>query len=128
MHKGFLLTAAILGAITVAMGAFGAHALKTLVPENALAVYDTAVRYQFYHLLALALTGILYASYKNNWLKNAGGCFIIGIILFSGSLYMLTFKAVIGTEGLNWVGPITPIGGLFFISGWLQLAWGIKKG
>jgi uncharacterized membrane protein YgdD (TMEM256/DUF423 family) len=128
MHKGFLITATLLGALTVAIGAFGAHALKALVPENILAVYDTAVRYQFYHLLALALTGILYAPYKNNWLKYAGGCFIIGIILFSGSLYLLTIKAVIGSEGFGWAGPLTPLGGLFFISGWLQLAWGIKKG
>jgi len=128
MHKGFLYTAAILGAFTVAMGAFGAHALKALVPEQSLNVYETAVKYQMYHVLAIALTGILFGQFQNQWIKNAGWSFLMGIVLFCGSLYLLTWKTVVGSTALNWVGPITPIGGFFFILAWLQLAWGIKKG
>lgn len=127
MHKTYLVTAAFLGALTVAMGAFGAHALKTLVPEQALNTYDTAVRYQFYHVFALAITGIIYANYRNQLVKNAGVLFILGMIFFCGSLYLLTYKAAIGSTGFGWAGPITPIGGLFFISGWVLLGLGIKK-
>ncbi|MBY0481937.1 MAG: DUF423 domain-containing protein [Chitinophagaceae bacterium] len=128
MHKYYISIASFLGAVTVALGAFGAHALKKLVPEQMLMVYDTAVRYQFYHLLALALVGILYKSFTNSYVKNAGVFFLLGILFFSGSLYLLTYKAVIGSDGFGWVGPITPIGGLFFIIGWILLGIGTKKG
>lgn len=128
MHKYYISIASFLGAITVALGAFGAHALKKLVPEQMLMVYDTAVRYQFYHVLALALVGILYKTYANKFVKNAGVFFLMGILFFSGSLYLLTYKAVVGSDGFGWVGPITPIGGLFFITGWILLAIGTKKG
>jgi uncharacterized membrane protein YgdD (TMEM256/DUF423 family) len=113
MHKRFFITAAILGALTVAMGAFGAHALKAIVPAEALTIYETAVKYQFYHVFALALTSMLYEKFPNQSLINA--C-------------ILTIKAATGIEWLKYVGPFTPVGGLFFIAGWLQLAWGVKKG
>jgi uncharacterized membrane protein YgdD (TMEM256/DUF423 family) len=128
MHKPFFITAAILGALTVAMGAFGAHALKAIVPTEALTIYETAVRYQFYHVFALAITAILYEKYPNKTLINAGASFIGGMFLFCGSLYLLTVKATTGIEWLKHAGPFTPVGGAFFISGWLQLAWGVKKG
>lgn len=128
MHKPFFITAAILGAISVAMGAFGAHALKEILPAEALPTYETAVRYQFYHVFALAITAILYEKYPNQSLINACACFITGMIFFCGSLYILTVKAATGIEWFKFVGPITPVGGLFFIAGWLQLAWGVKKG
>jgi uncharacterized membrane protein YgdD (TMEM256/DUF423 family) len=128
MHKRYLITAAILGAITVAMGAFGAHTLKAILPENALTTYETAIRYQFYHVFALAITAILYEKYPNQSVINAAACFIVGLIFFCGSLYILTIRAATGIEWLRLVGPFTPVGGLFFIAGWLQLAWGIKKG
>lgn len=127
MHKGYLRTAAILGALSVALGAFGAHALKKIVDEHALSVYETAVRYQFYHVFALALVAILYKDFKNNLIKWAGILFIIGILFFSGSLYAFTFKAAMNLDGMNWLGPITPIGGLFFIAGWICLLIGTKK-
>jgi uncharacterized membrane protein YgdD (TMEM256/DUF423 family) len=122
------MIAAILGALTVAMGAFGAHALKALLPESGLSIYETAIKYQFYHVLALAITAILYEKYPNQSLVNAAASFIVGIILFCGSLYLLTLRAASGIEWLKYAGPFTPVGGLFFIAGWLQLAWGIKKG
>jgi uncharacterized membrane protein YgdD (TMEM256/DUF423 family) len=122
------MIAAILGALTVAMGAFGAHALKALLPESGLSIYETAIKYQFYHVLALAITAILYEKYPNQSLVNAAASFIVGIMLFCGSLYLLTLRAASGIEWLKYAGPFTPVGGLFFIAGWLQLAWGIKKG
>lgn len=128
MHKRFLITAAILGAITVAMGAFGAHALKAIVPADSLSIYETAVKYQFYHVFALAITAILYEKYPSKTLINACASFIVGMCLFCGSLYILTIRAATGIAWLSLVGPVTPIGGLFFIVGWLQLAWAVKKG
>ena len=127
MHKNYLSIACFLGALTVAMGAFGAHALKTLVDEHTLAIYDTAIRYQFFHVLALALSALIYPSHPNKLVKQSGLFFLLGILFFSGSLYLLTYKAVIGAEGFGWVGPITPIGGLFFITGWILLGIGSKK-
>jgi uncharacterized membrane protein YgdD (TMEM256/DUF423 family) len=127
MHKGFLTTAALLGALSVVLGAFGAHALKTIVNEQALAAYETAVRYQFYHVFGLALAGVLYKTYPNTLIISAGRFFIGGIILFCGSLYLLTYGASISTS-FRWAGPITPVGGIFFILGWVWLALGIRKG
>ncbi len=127
MQNKFIVSAAFLGALTVALGAFGAHALKQLVSEQALTTYETAVRYQFYHVFALAITGILYANNPNKLIRNAGVFFMIGITLFSGSLYTLTYMAYSGNASLSWVGPITPIGGLFLILGWIQLGLGLKR-
>ena len=127
MHKGYLRIAALLGALSVALGAFGAHGLKKIVDEHSLTIYETAVRYQFYHVFALALAGVLYKEFKNKLIEWAGFLFIIGTLFFSGSLYVLTFKAAINADGLNWIGPITPIGGVIFIVGWICLLVGIKK-
>ena len=126
MHKGFLQTAAWLGAITVALGAFGAHKLKELVPPETVNSFDTGVRYQFYHLLALLFTGILYKWYPGVWMRRAGLAFIVGIILFSGSLYLLTLMKATGQVGLSGLGIITPIGGVVFIAGWVMLAKAVK--
>jgi uncharacterized membrane protein YgdD (TMEM256/DUF423 family) len=126
MHKGYLITAALMGALSVALGAFGAHALKAVLTEEYLNTYETAVRYQFYHVLALALTGVLYKSYPGNLLKTAGRLFIIGIIFFSGSLYLLTYGSATGAS-FRWAGPLTPLGGVMFIIGWICLALGIYK-
>jgi uncharacterized membrane protein YgdD (TMEM256/DUF423 family) len=127
MYKPFLKIGAVIGALSVILGAFGAHALKEKLPADALAVYETAVRYQFYHVLALLASGILYKEFSNKWISNAGKLFILGIILFSGSLYLLTAFKGMGNENLNWVGAITPFGGLSFILGWLCLVIGITK-
>ena len=127
MHKGYLRTAFILGAITVALGAFGAHKLKEMVNAEALAVYQTGILYQFIHLVALAIAGIVYREYPNGLVKASGLLFLAGIILFSGSLYILTYATASGSAGLNWVGPVTPIGGVCFIAGWICLALGTGK-
>jgi uncharacterized membrane protein YgdD (TMEM256/DUF423 family) len=127
MHKKFLTTAAFLGAVTVAMGAFGAHTLKQILTDQSLAIYETAVRYQFYHVFALALAGILYKDFPNKLVSTSGWFFLVGMIAFCGSLYLLTYGSA-NNLLLNWAGPITPLGGLFFIAGWVLLALGIRKG
>lgn len=121
MHKGFLRTAALLGAFSVALGAFAAHSLKGTISDYALGIFETSVRYQFYHVFALLITAILYKEFPGKLLKWAGRLFIIGIILFSGSLYILTVIKAAVLPGYNWVGAITPFGGLCFIIGWICL-------
>lgn len=127
MHKGFLKTAALLAAFSVALGAFAAHSLKGTVSDYALGIFETAVRYQFYHVFALLIAGILYKEFPGKLLKWAGILFIAGIILFSGSLYMLTVIKAAVLPGYNWVGAITPFGGLCFIIGWICLFIGISN-
>lgn len=128
MHKSFLKIATLLGALAVILGAFGAHSLKQVVSENAVNTFETGVRYQFYHVIALLAAGLLYKDFANKWIRNAGRFFIIGIILFSGSLYVLTFFVALVKPAASWIGIITPFGGLAFILGWIFLFVGIKKG
>ena len=127
MHKTFLKTAALLGAFSVGMGAFAAHALKDLVSEYAIGIFETAVRYQFYHVFALLAVGILYERFGGAMLKWAGRMFIIGTILFSGSLYALAVVKGAVLPGFKWLGPITPLGGLCFILGWIFLFIALLK-
>jgi len=127
MHKGFLKTAAFIGALAVILGAFGAHKLKELVSESAVITFDTGVKYQMYHAIALAIVAILYQQFSKKSMKLAGWFFIIGILLFSGSLYILTVKAALVLPNLSWAGPITPIGGLFFVAGWIAMGIGVKS-
>ncbi len=127
MHKSFLQMAAVLGALSVAMGAFGAHALKKIVPEATVNIFETGVRYQFYHVFALAAVAILFREFDNKWMLWSGYMFIVGIILFSGSLYFLTYIKATDKISLNWVGAITPIGGVAFIAAWLCMFIAIYK-
>ncbi len=123
----FLIYAALFAAMAVAMGAFAAHGLKSKLNADTQQVFETAVRYQFYHAFALLATGIIYQSYTNNTVLWSGRLFIYGIILFCGSLYALTFFRLSGNNNMNWLGAITPLGGLCFIAGWILLAIGIYK-
>ena len=127
MDKQFLSISFILGAIAVAFGAFGAHALKEMVDEKAIQTWQTAVQYHFYHLFAIAITGILLKQGINVWYKRAGNLFIAGIIIFSGSLYSMVLLKAAGVTSANWLGAITPIGGVCFIAGWLCLFLGVRK-
>ncbi len=126
MHKGFIQVAALLGASSVALGAFAAHGLKQVLQPDQLSIFETAVRYQFYHVFALLISGMLYSAFPNQLVKWAGRLFILGIILFSGSLYLLCY---IKYQSLPypWVGAITPLGGVAFISGWVLLFVGTTK-
>ncbi len=126
MHKKFLLIASFLGALSVILGAFAAHQLKKMYGPVELQVFETAVKYQMYHALALLAVGILYKDFTVKQLRWAGNFFITGIILFSGSLYVLCHLIFMGIPA-KWVGALTPFGGLCFIAGWLLLAVGISK-
>lgn len=116
MYKLFFQLSALSGVIAVCFGAFGAHALKEKLTASGLFdTYQTAVSYQFYHTLALLAIGILSLKYPSAWINYAGISMSAGILIFSGSLYLLCFT------GMKWLGAITPIGGIAFIVGWLLL-------
>lgn len=123
MNKKFLQWGALLGALAVALGAFGAHGLKKVVPPETVATFETGVKYQFYHALALLLIGILAEKFPGKSLRYSGNCMLVGMLLFSGSLYLLTALKATGDVGLGGIGLVTPIGGVFFIAGWLLLLW-----
>ncbi|MFC1661411.1 DUF423 domain-containing protein [Gemmatimonadota bacterium] len=114
---GFL--GALFGFLAVALGAFGSHGLEGRLPPEALATFETAVRYQMYH--ALALLVVAWQSRRAPGADLAGWAFVTGILLFSGSLYVLV------ATGQTWLGAITPMGGLAFLTGWLGLAWSFLK-
>ncbi len=118
MNKKYLKIAAICGFIAVIAGAFGAHALREVLTDTQLNTWQTAVQYQFYHTLALLLICSNLIN-ENKWLNYAANSFFIGILLFSGSLYLLSLKDLIGLNSVSILGPITPIGGVFFILGWI---------
>lgn len=111
---------ALLGALAVAIGAFGAHGLKNLVDTDQLVTFNTGVRYHFYHVFALGIAAALWnrPELNNTWLRRSAWAWGIGILLFSGSLYLLTLQEYAGIPAAV-LGPITPIGGLFFIVGWV---------
>jgi len=121
MSRRFIQIAAILGALSVVLGAFGAHALKKIIQPDQIATFETGVRYQFYHTFALLAVGILYRRMPGKVMEWAGILFISGIILFSGSLYLLTWIQAVENVGLKGIGAITPLGGLCFIAGWICL-------
>jgi len=120
MSKFFLLSGSLLGFLGVAIGAFGAHALKTILEANQrLDTFETAVRYQFYHAFALLIVGLLLRYQSVAYFEYAGYAFLAGVLVFSGSLYVLSLS------GIRWLGAITPIGGLGFLVGWVFLMIGI---
>ncbi len=133
MQKRFLVFSGFSGAIGVALGAMAAHFLKSklesgLITEANLQAFETAAKYQLYHSLALFAIAIFVDKFDSKLISKAGYCFMAGIVLFSGSLYILTTAKLMGLGDLRWLGPITPIGGLFFITGWLLIAFaGMKK-
>ncbi len=126
-NKNWLITASLLAGLAVAAGGFGAHGLKKLVEPQYVDTFKTGAQYQFYHALAIGLASLISQFIDNQWIKRVNWSFLLGIILFSGSLYILTLAKVLNTEGVNWFGIITPLGGLFFLFGWISLAWGVYK-
>jgi uncharacterized membrane protein YgdD (TMEM256/DUF423 family) len=126
MHKAFIKTAALLGALSVMLGAFAAHSLKQILSADNLQIFETAVRYQFYHVFALLAVGILYKELPVKYMQWAGKLFIAGIILFSGSLYLLCYVKQHAMP-LNWLGAITPFGGAAFIAGWIMFFYALLK-
>jgi uncharacterized membrane protein YgdD (TMEM256/DUF423 family) len=122
MDRLFFSMGAVSGFIGVALGAFGAHALKSRLAPDLLATFEVGVRYQMYHALALLAVGWAQTRWPGPVLNAGGWLFVAGTLLFSGSLYVLSLT------GEKWLGAVTPVGGLALLGGWLCLAWGAWKG
>ncbi len=117
MAKLFITLASLSGMLAVILGAFGAHGLRDRLDPHLMGIYQTGVQYHFYHALALLAVGIIALQQPQTaLLKSAGWLFLIGTVIFSGSLYLLAIS------GVKWLGAITPLGGLAFIAGWACLA------
>ena len=118
----FLLLGSLSGFTGVVLGAFAAHGLRGRLTDEMLNVFEVGVRYQIYHALALLMVALVSARWPRGEFSVAGWCFVLGTIVFSGSLYALSLS------GVRWLGAVTPIGGLAFLLGWLSIAWGAWKG
>jgi uncharacterized membrane protein YgdD (TMEM256/DUF423 family) len=116
MDRAFFVLGAISGLIAVAAGAFGAHALHGRLSPDLLAIFETAARYQMYHALGLLAVAWAITRWTSSTAHWAGWLFVIGTVLFSGSLYALALT------GARWLGAVTPLGGAAFLAGWLCLA------
>ncbi len=116
-NRAAIVTGATFAMLAVITGAFAAHGLKQRLDPYDLAIFETAVRYQMYHAIALLIVGLMASmpQFPTRWLKLAAIVFVLGIVLFSGSLYLLALS------GIRWLGAITPLGGVAFIFGWLLL-------
>ncbi|MBI3004222.1 MAG: DUF423 domain-containing protein [Ignavibacteriales bacterium] len=119
--RTFFLLGSVGGFFSVALGAFGAHTLKPQITSEMLSAFETGVRYQMYHSLALFVVGYALGIYARRQFAVAGWLFVAGIVMFSGSLYAMAVM------GMTWLGPVTPIGGVAFLAGWLVLAYGFWK-
>ena len=122
----------LLGALAVALGALGAHYLKNQIPGGLMTTdlvdsFDTGVKYHMYHTLAMFLIVVVQLNFKHSYLTWAYRFFFTGIVLFSGSVYLLSIRHLIGMAWLKFLGPITPLGGLFFIAGWLLIGLAVIK-
>lgn len=122
LAKPYLVIGAALAGLAVVLGAFGAHGLKSVLSTQQLNTFEIGVRYQMYHSIALLLLPALSAYVSSKWVNRAAFCFVTGTVLFSGSLYALAIS------GIKWFGPVTPLGGLFFIAGWTLLMIGLLVG
>lgn len=125
MKQVVLIVGALYGAVSVILGAFGAHAFKKFLSPEKLASFETGVKYQMYHALLLLLVGFFF-SFQNSMEKSAAWSVMIGTFLFSVSIYLLSFAGYWGIN-LKWLGPITPLGGLFMIIGWALLIFCFLK-
>ena len=117
----FIILGALSAFIGVATGAFGAHVLKSRLSAEMLAVFEVGVRYQMYHAFALIAAAWMQTKWPSSIVTASAWCFVIGTVLFSGSLYLLSLS------GIKWLGAITPFGGLAFLAGWAGMAWAAWK-
>ena len=122
MDKVFFTAGSLLGFLGVALGAFGAHALRSRLDADMLATFEVGVRYQMYHALALLAVGWACTRWPGALVTASGWLFVAGTIVFSGSLYALSLS------GMRWLGAIAPIGGLALLAGWLCLVWAVYRG
>ena len=121
MDRFFFSAGAIAAFIAVVLGAFGAHSLRSKLTPDMLNIFEVGVRYQMYHALGLFAVAWAITRWPEANLDSAGWAFIIGIVIFSGSLYLLSITS------MRWLGAITPIGGLAFLAGWAILVWSINR-
>lgn len=121
MQRTFFVAGALSGLVSVAAGAFGAHALRARLPPDLLAVFETGARYQMYHAIALLVVAWAAGRWPGALLTWAGWLFVAGTLLFSGSLYTLALT------GTRWLGAVTPLGGVCFLAGWLCLAFAARQ-
>lgn len=127
VQKGILFAASLAGLLAVVLGAFGAHALRASLTPEQLNIWEKGVQYQMYHALALFGCAVYTRTHASSLLTKAALCFVLGILCFSGSLYLLATRDITGIP-TNFIGPVTPIGGLFFIAGWaLILTQALRK-
>lgn len=126
MNKQLIIVASVFGILAVILGAFGSHGLKNLLDPAGIEVWKTAVSYQFYHTFALLFLALAPATAIKN-VKPAAWFFVLGILFFSGSLYLISLKEILGISGLSILGPITPLGGLCFILGWSSILYSALK-
>jgi uncharacterized membrane protein YgdD (TMEM256/DUF423 family) len=122
MERTFAAIGAVSAFLAVGAGAFGAHALRERLSPDLLDVFETAARYQIYHALALLAVAWAAGRWPGTAIEFAGWLFLAGTVLFSGSLYLLSFT------GARWLGAVTPFGGLAFLAGWLLFAWSALRG
>ena len=122
MRNATLVLGALLAGITIAMGALGAHALKDILNATQLQTYETAVRYQMYHVFALLLIGIFQNQYPQLALSICKKLVLVGMVLFGGSIYLVLFLTHVAVPIPFWIYLITPLGGLCYISSWFLLA------
>jgi uncharacterized membrane protein YgdD (TMEM256/DUF423 family) len=128
MNKRTLTWACVFGALAVALGAFGAHSLRSVFPPESISIFETGVRYQFYHAFGLFAVAMMSERFPSSKLIAwAGHLFVAGIFMFSGSLYALAAIKAGAISGPGFIGIITPVGGLSFIAGWLLLLAGVRK-
>ncbi|MBU2913179.1 MULTISPECIES: DUF423 domain-containing protein [Reichenbachiella] len=122
MDTKIIRSGAIMALLTVAIGAFGAHGLKgVLMQYDTVEIFETAVRYQGMHAIALLVLGVLTMQYETKWLVRSAWLFVLGVVFFSGSLYVLS------VTGIKFLGAVTPIGGVLMILGWLSLIFSLKR-
>ena len=126
MNRRIILTASFFGAVAVILGAFGAHGLKNILSADAMAIWTKGIEYQFYHTFALLFLST-FARFRTKLVDISYFCFTIGIILFSGSLYLLATRDVLQIGFVNFIGPVTPIGGLLLVAGWVLLFFAALK-
>ena len=127
MFKLFLILGSFLGALGVALGAFGAHGLKKIVSPESVSTFQTGVQYQMYHVFALLIVGLFAERITNSFFHYSGFLFLAGIVFFSGSLYLAVSLEAMHKMVPVFVRLITPVGGLFFIAGWILLLLGIIR-